>query len=59
MDKEKQIVCCKDCKYYEKITNTGKNGGEMWCCRCGALTRVKQDGESFCSLAERREDETI
>ena len=53
-----QIVRCKDCKYYEKLTNTGKNGGEMWCCRCGGMARIRADGESFCSLAERREDET-
>lgn len=54
-----QIVRCKDCKYYEKITNTGKNGGEMWCRKCGALAKVRQDGESFCSFAERKENDDV
>ena len=48
-----KVVRCKDCKYHEKLQD-----GKTWCCRCGGMAKIRADGESFCSLAERREDET-
>ena len=49
----REVVRCKDCKYHENLPD-----GKTWCCRCGGMARIRADGESFCSLAERREYET-
>ena len=55
-----EIIRCPDCKYYHKRWHSDKRMKEKgyWCCWCDCHDDWVGGKDGFCSLAERKEDET-